>query len=56
MKWQGVFPAITTKFNEADDSLDLTALESHIEAQIEAGIHGLVMAGSLGENSVLTFD
>jgi len=56
MKWQGVFPAITTKFNEADDSLDLVALESHIEAQIEAGIHGLVMAGSLGENSVLTLD
>ena len=53
MKWQGVFPAITTKFNEADDSLALAALESHIEAQIEAGIHGLVMAGSLGENSVL---
>ena len=56
MKWQGVFPAITTKFNEADDSLDLGALERHIEAQIEAGIHGLVMAGSLGENSVLTLD
>lgn len=56
MKWQGVFPAITTKFKEADDSLDLAALESHIEAQLAAGIHGLVMAGSLGENNVLTFD
>ena len=56
MKWQGVFPAITTKFNEADDSLDLNTLASHIEAQLEAGIHGLVMAGSLGENSVLSLD
>lgn len=53
--WSGVFPAITTKFTE-DHSLDVAAIEEHLEAQIEAGVHGLVMLGTLGENASLTTD
>lgn len=53
--WSGVFPAITTKFNE-DESLDLPAIEDHLEAQIDGGVHGLVMLGTLGENASLTTD
>ncbi|MFQ5825447.1 MAG: dihydrodipicolinate synthase family protein [bacterium] len=52
-KWSGVFPAVTTKFKD-DYSLDHTALEKHFEAQINAGVHGLVVIGSLGENGVLS--
>jgi len=51
--WQGVFPAVTTKFKD-DDSLDFDAMESHIAAQIDAGVHGIVVTGTLGENSSLS--
>ena len=53
IKWKGVFPAITTKFTP-DDTLDLPLLRKNIEAQMEAGIDGLILGGTLGEASVLT--
>jgi len=51
--WQGIFPALTTKFNP-DLSLDLPAFERHIGVQIDAGVDGLVVLGSLGENATLS--
>jgi dihydrodipicolinate synthase/N-acetylneuraminate lyase len=51
--WKGVFPAVTTKFTE-NDELDFDAFDKNIEAQIEAGVNGIVIGGSLGEASVLT--
>jgi 4-hydroxy-tetrahydrodipicolinate synthase len=51
--WKGVFPAVTTKFNDQDE-LDLEAFDKNIEAQIEAGVKGIIIGGSLGEASVLT--
>ncbi len=53
VRWEGVFPALTTKFR-SDESLDLGAMERHINLQIDAGVHGLVLPGSLGENGTLT--
>lgn len=53
VSWRGVYPAVTTQF-EADQSLDLDATGSHVEALIEAGVDGLVMLGTVGENSALT--
>lgn len=50
--WRGVFPAATTQF-AADGSLDLTATQANLETMIAAGIHGLIMLGSVGENTVL---
>lgn len=50
--WKGVYPAITTKFNE-NGSLDLETFETNIRAQIDAGIHGIVLGGTLGEASTL---
>lgn len=50
--WKGVFPAITTQLKK-DQSLDLDATARHIEALIESGVSGLVMLGSLGENTAL---
>jgi 4-hydroxy-tetrahydrodipicolinate synthase len=47
-----VFPAVTTKFLE-DEHLDIPALERHFEFQISAGVDGLVVIGSLGENGTL---
>jgi dihydrodipicolinate synthase/N-acetylneuraminate lyase len=54
-KWQGVFPAVTTKFKENED-LDHAAMERHFAFQIDNGVHGLVTCGSLGEASTLSFD
>ena len=51
--WQGVFPALTTKFTE-DDALDFDAMAEHLEFQLEAGVHGIIILGSLGENSTLS--
>lgn len=53
--WSGVFPAVTTKFT-ADDRLDIAAMEKHFEFQRAAGVHGLVVLGSLGENGSLSWD
>lgn len=53
--WKGIFPAVTTKFTD-DDKLDFDAFFTNINAQLEAGVSGLVLGGSLGEASVLTDD
>jgi dihydrodipicolinate synthase/N-acetylneuraminate lyase len=51
--WKGVFPAVTTKFND-NDEIDFAAFDKNIEAQIEAGVKGIIIGGSLGEASVLS--
>lgn len=50
--WEGVYPAVTTKFT-ADDQLDLEMFETNILAQIEAGVDGIILGGTLGEASSL---
>ncbi len=51
--WSGVMPAVTTKFTE-DDKLDLPLFKKNIEAQLDAGVNGIVLGGTLGEASTLT--
>ena len=53
--WTGVYPAVTTNFYE-DESLDLDLFTSNIDTQLDAGVHGIVLCGSLGENGTLTTD
>ena len=48
-------PAVTTKFNDADQ-LDLDAFEMNIRAQMDAGVHGIILGGTLGEASTLTLE
>lgn len=55
VQWKGVMPAVTTKFNDADQ-LDLQAFEVNIRAQMEAGVHGIILGGTLGEASTLTLE
>jgi 4-hydroxy-tetrahydrodipicolinate synthase len=54
-RWQGVYPALTTKFRP-DYRLDRAAMEKHFAWQIECGVDGLIVCGSLGENSVLSVE
>lgn len=51
--WKGVFPALTTKFTAADE-LDLSLFSKNLDAQLEAGVEGIILGGSLGEASVIT--
>lgn len=53
IKWSGVFPAVTTKFTD-NDELDFNAFDKNIHAQLEAGVDGLILGGSLGEASSLS--
>lgn len=53
--WKGVMPAVTTKFTK-DDTLDLKMFEVNINAQLEAGVHGIILGGTLGEASTLSDD
>ena len=53
MKWEGVMPAVTTKFTKNDD-LDFKMFNKNIRAQIDAGVSGIVLGGTLGEASTLT--
>lgn len=55
MNWNGVFPAITTKFTK-DDSLDLPLFRLNIRTQFDAGVHGFILGGTLGEASTLTLE
>jgi 4-hydroxy-tetrahydrodipicolinate synthase len=52
-QWKGVFPALTTKFT-AEDELDLQLFGKNLDAQLDAGIEGIILGGTLGEASVLT--
>jgi 4-hydroxy-tetrahydrodipicolinate synthase len=53
--WVGVFPAITTPFNE-DGSVDYEFLREHAIWLIDNGCKGLIPLGSLGEAGTLTFE
>lgn len=54
-KWQGVFPALLTPFT-ADDKLDLMMYEKNLNAQVDAGVAGIIIGGSLGEASTLALE
>ncbi len=51
--WQGIYPALTTKFTP-DDKLDFPLFEKNLKAQLEAGVEGVILGGTLGEASVLS--
>ena len=53
--WRGVFPALMTEF-EQDGALDLGSTQRHARACLDAGCSGLIMLGTLGENSSLSPD
>ncbi len=55
IKWKGVFPALTTKFTR-DDKIDFPLFEKNLRAQLNAGVDGIILGGTLGEASVLSND
>ncbi|CAM1373154.1 dihydrodipicolinate synthase family protein [Tenacibaculum xiamenense] len=53
IQWKGVMPAVTTKFTN-NDTLDLEMFEVNIKAQLNSGVHGIILGGTLGEASTLS--
>ena len=51
--WNGVYPAVLTPFRD-DDSIDFKTFTLNLEAQVAAGIDGVILGGSLGEASTLS--
>ena len=52
-KWEGVMPAITTQF-DVKGNLDLDTFKINLSHQINAGVNGIILGGTLGEASTQT--
>jgi 4-hydroxy-tetrahydrodipicolinate synthase len=52
-KWEGVMPAITTQF-DVKGNLDLNTFKINLSHQVNAGVKGIILGGTLGEASTLT--
>lgn len=50
--WIGVYPALLTPFH-ANESIDELLFQKNLQAQLDAGVHGAIIGGSLGEASTL---
>jgi 1-pyrroline-4-hydroxy-2-carboxylate deaminase len=51
--WKGIYPALLTPFTETDQ-LDIPLFLKNLGAQVDAGVDGIVLGGSLGEASSLS--
>jgi 4-hydroxy-tetrahydrodipicolinate synthase len=53
MRFAGIIPALTTPFDAAGE-VDVPALERNAGALLDAGVHGLVATGTMGEAGSLS--
>ena len=53
--WIGIYPALTTKFS-SNDELDLSMFKKNLLIQLESGVNGIILGGSLGEASTMTLE
>jgi dihydrodipicolinate synthase/N-acetylneuraminate lyase len=53
VRFPGIIPAVTTPFDETG-AIDRAALESNLQALLDAGVHGFVATGTMGEAGSLT--
>src|SRR5262245_27967275 len=54
VNWHGVFPAVTTQFHD-NQAVDLEGTARHLEKLLQAGVHGIIMLGTVGENCSLEY-
>lgn len=52
LNWEGIYPAVLTPFTK-EGKIDFEMFAINTEAQIKAGVHGIILAGTLGEASAL---
>ncbi len=48
------FSCLHYQVHAANDTLDLPSFEKGLQSQLDAGVDGIVLGGSLGEASTLT--
>ena len=53
MRFPGIIPAVTTPFDQAG-AIDVEALEGTLVALLDAGVHGFVATGTMGEAGALS--
>ena len=53
MRFPGIIPAVTTPF-DATGAVDPDAFERNLSALLDAGVHGFVATGTMGEAGSLT--
>ncbi|WP_036603832.1 dihydrodipicolinate synthase family protein [Olivibacter sitiensis] len=53
VSWTGVYPALLTPFKE-NGEIDFEMFNKNLLTQVEAGVDGVIIGGSLGETSTLT--
>ena len=53
MRFPGIIPAVTTPF-DASDAVDADALAQNLGALLDAGVHGFVATGTMGEAGSLS--
>jgi 4-hydroxy-tetrahydrodipicolinate synthase len=53
MRFPGIIPAITTPF-DASGAIDVAGLEGNVAALLDAGVHGVVATGTMGEAGSLS--
>src|SRR4051812_35101752 len=53
MRFEGILPAVTTPFDAAGD-VDADALAANVAVLVDAGVHGLVATGTMGEAGSLS--
>jgi len=55
MRFPGILPAVTTPF-DASGGVDAAALQANVRALLDAGVHGIVGTGTMGEAASLSND
>lgn len=53
INWRGVYPAVTTQFNE-DESINHEANAQMLNQLLDEGVHGIIVNGTVGENCSLS--
>jgi 4-hydroxy-tetrahydrodipicolinate synthase len=53
MRFPGIIPAVTTPF-DASGAIDFDGLTSNVTALLDAGVHGIVATGTMGEAGSLS--
>jgi 4-hydroxy-tetrahydrodipicolinate synthase len=53
VRFPGIIPAVTTPF-DASGAVDVAALQGNVTAVLDAGVHGIVATGTMGEAGSLS--
>ena len=52
INWRGVYPAVTTQFND-DFSINYDTTQQMLDNLVKEGVHGIIVNGTVGENCSL---